>query len=283
MTHPRPYLPFAARRTALLLAGLGLAICLGTGSGLPAPGAETVAPSTNAPPASTNHEAAAASPALDTSVASTETAGGTNSTASGTNAPAAEPTEAPRPSSGERTRSSRRSENGSTSASAGVDYSSFRIVTERNIFNANRSGRASRPRNEPKRQPRVDAFGLVGTMSSPQGTLAFFDGSSGDYRKALSVGAKLGGYEIAQIETSQVQLTAGSQKITLRLGSQLRREDEGEWKLSETSEAFASSSNSGTGRSDSGTSSGSGGGSAPAGEMSDVLKRLMQKREQELK
>lgn len=290
MTHPRPHLLLAARRAVLLLARLGLAMGLSTGSPLFTRAAETVAPNAPTVAASTHLETTVPAPTATAAAAtnspeSTDTAVNTNSPASVTNAPAIEATDASRASSsGDRPRSRRRSEDSAGSAAAGVEYSSFRIVTERNIFNANRSGRSSRPRNEPKRQPRIDAFGLVGTMSSPKGLLAFFDGSSGDYRKALPIGGKLAGYEIVRIDNSQVELLAGAQKITLPIGAQLRREDEGEWKLSETTETFASSSSSGAGRSDSGGSSGnSGASSAPAGEMSDVLKRLMQKREQELK
>lgn len=229
-----------------------LALAVGLGLAIATLRAAETAPATTSPPP----------------VAPEIAAPGTNrvsGAASATNAPTA--TEAP----------------AAEPATAATDYKAFRLVTERNIFNANRSGRSSRPRGEARRQPRVDTFGLVGTMRYAKGPLAFFDGSSSDFRKALQPGGTVAGYTVRRIETDEVQLAAGDKTLTLKVGSQLRREDDGEWKVSETRETFASVPT-GSGGSGSSSSSGStGSGTSGAGEVSDVLKRLMQQREQELK
>jgi hypothetical protein len=67
-----------------------------------------------------------------------------------------------------------------TNAPSRSDYTSFRIIAERNIFNPNRSGRAGRnaTRREPEKRKRVESFALVGTLSYEKGQFAFFDGAS---------------------------------------------------------------------------------------------------------
>src|SRR4030095_1989792 len=52
------------------------------------------------------------------------------------------------------------------------DYASFKIIHERNIFNANRSRRREGP-GERTRPAKVETFSLVGTMSYAKGDFAF--------------------------------------------------------------------------------------------------------------
>src|SRR5262245_38315845 len=62
------------------------------------------------------------------------------------------------------------------SGPAKLDESAFRIVSERNIFNANRSGGTVRSTSS-RRPVRVETFALVGTMAYEKGVFAFFEGS----------------------------------------------------------------------------------------------------------
>jgi hypothetical protein len=129
----------------------------------------------------------------------------------------------------------------STNGPARLDYSSFRIIAERNIFNAYRSGRASRSREDDRRPPaRVDAFTLVGTMDYEKGLFAFFDGTSSEYRKALQPGGAIGGYQLAEIGSGRVKLTNETAQHELRVGLQLRRQEGGEWEAHASGEAYAS-------------------------------------------
>jgi hypothetical protein len=163
-----------------------------------------------------------------------------------------------------------------------LNFDSFRIISERNIFDPNRSARSdNRPsRREPERRVRTESFALLGTMGYEKGWFAFFDGTSSDYRKALQPGDTMAGYRVEAIGPSHVTLESNGKQIELRVGSEMRRQDEGEWSVSARSEASGSAGPS--------ESSGSAGTSAakaeagPSGEQSDVLKRLLQKREQEL-
>jgi hypothetical protein len=171
------------------------------------------------------------------------------------------------------------------------DYSAFRIITERNIFNGNRSGRSSRGSRETPRPLRVDAFALLGVMSYEKGRFAFFDGSSSEYRKTLKAEGTIADFKVLDIGGKSVKLDGKGKQIELRVGSQLRREDGGEWKVTEggdipsssggrsSGSASASDSSKGagtSGNSDSSSSSGSGG-------VSEVLKRLLEQREKETK
>jgi hypothetical protein len=159
-----------------------------------------------------------------------------------------------------------------------LDYSAFRQIADRNIFNAGRSSRSARSGERP-RQVQVDTFTVVGTMSYAKGDVAFFDGSSGAYRKAVKLGESIAGHKVIGITAEEVQLEAGEQKVTLKVGGQMRREDEGPWSMSAAGVSHAvTSSAPGT---TTGAAETADGGSD--GEVSDVLKRLLQKRAQEEK
>lgn len=120
-----------------------------------------------------------------------------------------------------------------------VDSSTFRIVSERNIFNSSRSGGRVATTREIRRPTRVDTVALVGTLRADNGPVAFFDGSSSEYRKALKPKAKIAGYTLTEIAFNSVQLQAGDKKVELRVGHSLRREDGGEWKVSAASGVVA--------------------------------------------
>jgi len=175
---------------------------------------------------------------------------------------------------------------GAAEGRARPDLASFRLVTERNIFNASRTGGGSEASRETRRPARVDAFGLVGVMSYAKGTFAFFDGSGSDYRKALQPGGAIAGFELLEILSSAVRLQHGtnSPALELRLGMQMRREEQGEWKLGERTEPFDSAGSGAGGRSDgpargAGPSVSSTGGSTA--NDADALQRLLRKREAE--
>ena len=162
----------------------------------------------------------------------------------------------------------------STNAVARPDYQSFKIITDRNIFDPNRSSRSSR-RTEEAKPARVESFALVGTMSYENGTYAFFDGTGSSYRKAIKTGDTIAGYKVAGISADHVKLEANGQQIELSVGVQMRKQDEGDWQVAGRAESFVTSSP------ETATAEKTDG--ASGGEESDVLKKLMQKREQELK
>ena len=161
-----------------------------------------------------------------------------------------------------------------TNAPGRPDYQAFKILTERNIFDPNRSS-DSGTRGEPRRTARMEFFALVGTLSYQKGNFAFFDGSGSAYRKALETGDRIAGYKIAEITAERVKLEADGKQVLLNVGMQMKKQDEGEWQLAGRAESLAASVPATASNEKTESSSG--------GEESDVLKKLMQKREQELK
>ena len=76
-------------------------------------------------------------------------------------------------------------------------FDTFKIISDRNIFNQNRApGSTSRDPAQARPAPVIHALSLVGTMSYEKGTFAFFDGTRSEYKKPLKAGEKIAGYEI---------------------------------------------------------------------------------------
>jgi hypothetical protein len=176
----------------------------------------------------------------------------------------------------------------SNSAPSSTDYAQFsRFITERNIFDPNRFSHSSPGAStyRPKVSRSAPAFTLVGTMNYEKGMFAFFDGNNSDLRKVLyeSDSNSIAGYTVAEITLSGVKLQTADKKQTvqLKIGDMMRQEGS-EWRRSETGEssAFTSGDNSAAAEDASPTAD-----SAPssASAPNDILKKLMQKREQELK
>lgn len=157
----------------------------------------------------------------------------------------------------------------------------FDLIRERNIFDPDR--RAPRTRDEqPKeqiREPRIDIVSLTGIMTYSKGTFAFFDGSSSLYREAVKAGDSFVGYTIDMISNTHVQLKKDEQLLELRIGQQLRREDDGEWAINSNAETFTASNTTAT--ADEGSNADTSN-PADAGGPSDALKRLLEKRKKEL-
>lgn len=127
-----------------------------------------------------------------------------------------------------------------TNAPTRLSYDSFRTISDRNIFNPNRYARSSgRPAQRTSSQPaaRVESFSLVGVMASDKGVYAFFDGTKSDYKQALQSNGKIGDYEVLRVTPEVVTLGSGTNTFDLHVGMQMRREDEGDWFLSEGGEA----------------------------------------------
>lgn len=167
----------------------------------------------------------------------------------------------------------------------GTDLASFKIITDRNIFNPNRGRGSGRSDREAARRPvQVDLITLVGALSYAKGDFAFFDGSSSQYRKTLKCGDSIAGYTVKAIQTHSVQLEAGDKTHDLAIGAQLRREDEGEWQFIARTDATAMPAAGSPGSETGGGSSASGSsasGASGGGAADDILQRLMRKREQE--
>ena len=184
------------------------------------------------------------------------------------------------------------------------DYNQFsQFITERNIFDPNRfahytSGSQPIIHPPPRNAP---TFTLVGTMSYEKGMFAFFDGNQSNLRKVLyqSESNSIAGFTLAEITPAGVKLQAADKKQTveLRIGQGMQQQG-GTWQVA-SSGGFFSGGNGGFGGRTRGFDSTSSGESAapaadssspdagaapsPAIEGNDILKKLMQQRQQELK
>jgi hypothetical protein len=200
-------------------------------------------------------------------------------------APVLPPTSATIPASTPASTPATADSNGATTTPAapinGLSYDSFRLVAERNIFNPNRFGRATEretTRREPERRARTESIALVGTMSYEQGHFAFFDGSDANYRRVLKRADTIAGLTVASVTPQHVILRASGtneNEITLPLGMQLQRHDEGKWEVTKRPEVAFANGPLGS------SSAASAGSTSIPGEENDVVKRMMQQREQD--
>jgi hypothetical protein len=168
----------------------------------------------------------------------------------------------------------------STNDSSTSDYSDFQVIVQRNIFDPNRFPRGSS--YHPPRDRGAPTFSLAGTMSYRKGMYAFFSGTSEEYQKTLQPGGIIAGYTVAKIDFDGVQLQNGGKQVHMTVGSAMRQEGDG-WTLSmpgdwnETPVTDTTSSS---------TGADTNAGETPAvslpssGPESDVLKRLMEQRQQ---
>jgi hypothetical protein len=178
-----------------------------------------------------------------------------------------------------------------TAAAAPVDYATYsRFITDRNIFDPNRQPHTPATRTVRRttrtRTSAAPAFTLVGTMCYEKGWFAFFNGNQDELRKALSTDQSIAGYTVVEITYGRVLLATTNQteNLQLRVGDVLRQEG-GKWALSESRDLPASSNSSATDSAGAGSSESSAStpAASSASEPNEVLKRLMQKREQENK
>lgn len=171
-----------------------------------------------------------------------------------------------------------------------LDFSAFKLVTDRNIFDPNRyphSDRTPRPRRTVSRS--APAFGLVGTMEYHKGMFAFFDGNSSDYRLVLQQNGVIAGYTVTGITLTGVTLkSAGtnSTSLDLKIGEQMRLDGDA-WEPAGAAGDFSDQTATAGGSSESAagtdTTAAPSGSANAGGPVSDVLKRLMQQRAQETK
>ena len=117
-------------------------------------------------------------------------------------------------------------------------------------------------------------------MSYAKGKFAFFDGTKTDYKKVLEPGATIAGYTVKDITPKDVILAANGKDLTLAVGSQMRKEGQGDWKPS-TQTDLPSTSDTNTGSTGSASDTSVPAGANPAAN--DIIKRLMEQRQQLLK
>ena len=164
-----------------------------------------------------------------------------------------------------------------------------RRVADRNIFDPERQPRIrgeSRPTPKPKVVAAADSpeFGLVGIISYPRGTFAFFDGNASEFHKTLQLNAVIAGQTLSTITPQSITLIASNRPPNLlRVGQRLRQDSEGVWQLV-TGLGGEGFKRSGSAEGSTGTAAASS--TTPSEDppgSDEILKRLLKKREQEMK
>ena len=163
-----------------------------------------------------------------------------------------------------------------------------RRVADRNIFDPERQPRIrgeSRPVPKPKAVASADApeFGLVGVITYPRGTFAFFDGNASEFHKTLQLNAVIAGQTLSTITPQSITLIASNRPPNLlRVGQRLRQDSEGVWQLV-TGLGGEGFKRSGSAEGSTGTAAASS--TTPSEDppgSDEILKRLLKKREQEM-
>ena len=164
-----------------------------------------------------------------------------------------------------------------------------RRVADRNIFDPERQPKIrgeSRPAPKPKAVASADApeFGLVGVITYPRGTFAFFDGNASEFHKTLQLNAVIAGQTLSTITPQSITLIASNRPPNLlRVGQRLRQDSEGVWQLV-TGLGGEGFKRSGSAEGSTGTAAASS--TTPSEDppgSDEILKRLLKKREQEMK
>ena len=193
-------------------------------------------------------------------------------------APAKPAVEKPKPAAKSPTKtapSSKSADRAKVATPTGPTFDTYRLIGDRNIFNPNR---VSRSRSSETPLPRTEVISFVGTMQYEKGLFAFFDSPDTAYRKALNEGGALGKFTVRGITADSVELERDSQPLALKMGQQLRRPEGGEWSVIGAeivrSEARAA---------EAAANPGPGAPIAIPADASEALRRLMEKRQQQLK
>lgn len=172
-----------------------------------------------------------------------------------------------------------------------ASFDDFKSLLGNNIFNPDRRpprAPTPPPPPPPPPPPSTERIVLKGTIVGPKGTFALFDGTDSSFRKMAEIQAQIGDFKLIETTTSNAVVQLAEEKFTLQVGSELSRQGDSPWKLSQgsgfssgasASRASAGSSLGSSSSSSSSTTSSSA--SSSSGEMSEVLKRLMERRKQE--
>jgi hypothetical protein len=159
-------------------------------------------------------------------------------------------------------------------AEKAVTFDSYKFVRTRNVFDPSRvPGRAISSAN--KELDVGDLYTLTGTLQQENKAFAFFSGTK--QSKVIPLQGTLVGAKVVSIQNTKAELERDGKHITLQVGNQLRIQDDGTMEVVSNSESSAEiSSTSSDAKSSSHTVP------ATSGETSDLIKKMIEKRQQEL-
>jgi hypothetical protein len=164
---------------------------------------------------------------------------------------------------------------------AGKGFDAYSVLTERNIFDPNRMPRvagAPPPVVEPPRKA-GDYVALTGVMIHEGRALAFFSGSRPDYDKVAEVNGEIAGAKVTRIAPGGIEVDRAGKKVVVAVGQTVPFDNSAPG--APPADAVAASAPAGAATT-AGTED-----SAPAapplpGNLNDVMRRMMERRQHEL-
>ncbi len=163
-------------------------------------------------------------------------------------------------------------------------FDAFALIRTRNIFDPNRrppKKEAEQARPTTPSRPRSVHLALTGTMVTDGKALAFFTGSRPEFNKIVHLGEKIGDFTVAAISGAQVDLKQGDTPTVIAVGKRLQLEGT-EADAAEPEPAAAAADPSGASPAP-GTAPTSAPSAPASSNPSDILKRMMERRAQEMK
>ena len=172
---------------------------------------------------------------------------------------------------------------GAQAAEKVAGFDAFRLMRTKNMFDPNRrparTETASAQRPAPARENKSSSLTLTGTMVTEGKTLAFFAGTRADYSKVLSVGDTVADCKITAIRPAEVEMERGGKPGVLAVGHQLQIEGA---PSDVPAVEPAAAPVPGAAPADPTAPAGPTAGPAPSNDKSDVLRRMMERREKEM-
>lgn len=160
-------------------------------------------------------------------------------------------------------------------------YDAYSVLRTRNIFDPERQpgvvNSSAAPTPSPA-QTSADYAALTGTMITAEKTLAFFSGSRTEYNAVLTTNGRIAGAKLTKITADSVEVERNGKRVTVAVGQTVPLDAS-----SVPTAAPASTPSSASASLPSNTTPGASSTSAPSGDREAVMRRMMEKRQQELK
>ena len=181
-----------------------------------------------------------------------------------------------------------------------LTYESFRLLHTRNVFDPDR--RPVRPANGPSpgATGRSDYLALTGTLIDSDKSYAFFSGSRSDFNKVLTVRDKIANATITQITPQSIVVERGGKRVNVVVGQTVPLDDKSAPGAAPSNLAEVTATgidrppgtgdtaptDAGPGSANPGTAPAPGAPGTvkpPAGSKEEIMRRMMEARQQQLK
>ncbi len=177
--------------------------------------------------------------------------------------------------------SERRSQSTATQTATAQGYDTFRTLQTRNIFDPDRRPMVP-PATPQATQPAssADYVALTGVMVTSEKSLAFFSGSRSEYSKVVAVNADIAGAKLMKITPANIEVERDGKRISVNVGQTVplnASAQPGAAPIAATTAATLPESSPSSAATNAPSST------APPANASEVLRRMMERRQQQLK